>query len=155
MAIFLFVTIIQIIFLCLGNYLITLWCFLVIDNTMLCTTIFMATGINCFPHHSVWNFCLFCKLTNLLWLLLCIQQLADLKFRELLDHSEILLRKRWLYVILDDFVTKQLPHNVTWGLSLLYAIEHKEDGALTSLQGLTILKNQAALNVFLFERWVL
>ncbi|KAL0908268.1 hypothetical protein M5K25_022756 [Dendrobium thyrsiflorum] len=61
--------------------------------------------------------------------------LVDLKFRELLDHSEILLRKRWLYVILDDFVTKQLPHNVTWGLSLLYALEHKGDRALTSTQG--------------------
>ncbi|KAI0494410.1 hypothetical protein KFK09_024544 [Dendrobium nobile] len=61
--------------------------------------------------------------------------LVDLKFRELLDHSVILLRKRWLYVILDDFVTKQLPHNVTWGLSLLYALEHKGDRALTSTQG--------------------
>ncbi|XP_020571513.1 ABC transporter D family member 1 [Phalaenopsis equestris] len=61
--------------------------------------------------------------------------LADFKFRELLDHSKVLLRKRWLYVILDDFVTKQLPHNVTWGLSLLYALEHNGDRALTSAQG--------------------
>ncbi|PKA66791.1 ABC transporter D family member 1 [Apostasia shenzhenica] len=61
--------------------------------------------------------------------------MVDSKFKELLDHSKILLRKKWLYVILDDFVTKQLPHNVTWGLSLLYALEHKGDRALTSAQG--------------------
>jgi len=57
------------------------------------------------------------------------------KFVKLLNHSKILLRKQWLYGIVDDFVTKQLPHNVTWGLSLLYALEHKGDRALTSTQG--------------------
>ncbi|PPS05583.1 hypothetical protein GOBAR_AA15060 [Gossypium barbadense] len=56
-------------------------------------------------------------------------------FRELLDHSLLLLKKKWLFGILDDFVTKQLPHNVTWGLSLLYALEHKGDRALVSTQG--------------------
>ncbi|XP_008807661.1 ABC transporter D family member 1-like isoform X2 [Phoenix dactylifera] len=61
--------------------------------------------------------------------------MVDSRFRELLHHSKILLRKKWLYGILDDFVTKQLPHNVTWGLSLLYAMEHKGDPALTSTQG--------------------
>ncbi|KAG0470942.1 hypothetical protein HPP92_015488 [Vanilla planifolia] len=60
--------------------------------------------------------------------------MVDSKFKELLDHSMKLLRKKWLYVILDDFVTKQLPHNVTWGLSLLYALEHKGDRALISTQ---------------------
>nr|CAD1833672.1 unnamed protein product [Ananas comosus var. bracteatus] len=54
---------------------------------------------------------------------------------KLLEHSKLLLRKKWLYGILDDFVTKQLPHNVTWGLSLLYALEHQGDRALTSTQG--------------------
>ncbi|KAG1369924.1 putative ABC transporter D family member 1 [Cocos nucifera] len=61
--------------------------------------------------------------------------MVDSRFRDLLHHSKILLRKKWLYGILDDFVTKQLPHNVTWGLSLLYAMEHKGDRALTSTQG--------------------
>ncbi|KAK3163104.1 hypothetical protein QOZ80_1BG0097720 [Eleusine coracana subsp. coracana] len=61
--------------------------------------------------------------------------MIEAKFTTLLDHSKILLRKRWLYGIFDDFVTKQLPHNVTWGLSLLYALEHKGDRALTSTQG--------------------
>ncbi|CAM0885409.1 unnamed protein product [Alopecurus aequalis] len=61
--------------------------------------------------------------------------MVEAKFNTLLNHSKILLRKRWLYGIFDDFVTKQLPHNVTWGLSMLYALEHKGDRALTKTQG--------------------
>ncbi|XBI65156.1 hypothetical protein VPH35_045076 [Triticum aestivum] len=61
--------------------------------------------------------------------------MVEAKFVKLLNHSKILLRKQWLYGIVDDFVTKQLPHNVTWGLSLLYALEYKGDRALTSTQG--------------------
>uniref|UniRef100_A0A1D1Z638 ABC transporter D family member 1 n=2 Tax=Anthurium amnicola TaxID=1678845 RepID=A0A1D1Z638_9ARAE len=63
------------------------------------------------------------------------KSMVDSRFRELLDHSKILLKKKWLYGILDDFVTKQLPHNVTWGISLLYAMEHQGDRALTATQG--------------------
>lgn len=65
--------------------------------------------------------------------------MVNSKFRDLLDHSKILLKKKWLYGILDDFVTKQLPHNVTWGLSLLYAMDHMGDRALTSTQGEVVL----------------
>ncbi|KAJ0960025.1 hypothetical protein J5N97_000219 [Dioscorea zingiberensis] len=61
--------------------------------------------------------------------------MVDVRFRELLSHSKDLLRKKWLFGILDDFITKQLPHNVTWVISLLYALEHKGDCALTSTQG--------------------
>lgn len=61
--------------------------------------------------------------------------MIESRFNELLVHAKILLRKKWLFGILDDFVTKQLPHNVTWGLSLLYAMEHKADRSLTSTQG--------------------
>ncbi|KQK08073.1 ABC transporter D family member 1 [Brachypodium distachyon] len=61
--------------------------------------------------------------------------MVEAKFMKLLNHSKVMLRKQWLYGIVDDFVTKQLPHNVTWGLSLLYALEHKGDRALTSTQG--------------------
>ncbi|KAL5567415.1 hypothetical protein UlMin_030579 [Ulmus minor] len=61
--------------------------------------------------------------------------MVESKFGELLDHSLILLKKKWLFGVLDDFITKQLPHNVTWGLSLLYAMEHKGDRALISTQG--------------------
>lgn len=62
-------------------------------------------------------------------------QMVDSKFKDLLDHSEILLKKKWLFGILDDFITKQLPHNVTWGISLVYALEHEGDRALTATQG--------------------
>ncbi|MQM14516.1 hypothetical protein Taro_047449, partial [Colocasia esculenta] len=61
--------------------------------------------------------------------------MVDSRFRELLDHSKMLLKKKCLYGILDDFITKQLPHNVTWGLSLLYAMEHQGDRALIATQG--------------------
>jgi hypothetical protein len=64
-----------------------------------------------------------------------MEQMVEAKFKELLTHSSSLLKKKWLFGILDDFITKQLPHNVTWGLSLLYAIEHKGDRALISTQG--------------------
>ncbi|XP_023766585.1 ABC transporter D family member 1 isoform X1 [Lactuca sativa] len=60
--------------------------------------------------------------------------MIESRFNELLAHAKILLRKKWLFGVLDDFVTKQLPHNVTWGLSLLYAMEHKADRSLTSTQ---------------------
>ncbi|CAL9173750.1 unnamed protein product [Musa hybrid cultivar] len=61
--------------------------------------------------------------------------MVDSRFRQLLEHCEVHLRNKWLYGILDEFITKQLPHNVTWVLSLLYALEHKGDRALTSTQG--------------------
>ncbi|XP_027363355.1 ABC transporter D family member 1-like isoform X2 [Abrus precatorius] len=61
--------------------------------------------------------------------------MVESRFRELLTHSKYLLKKKWLFGILDDFITKQLPHNVTWGLSLLYAMEHKGDRASITTQG--------------------
>ncbi|CAI9261583.1 unnamed protein product [Lactuca saligna] len=61
--------------------------------------------------------------------------MIESRFNELLAHAKILLRKKWLFGVLDDFVTKQLPHNVTSGLRLLYAIVHKADRSLTSTQG--------------------
>ncbi|KAI9113779.1 hypothetical protein K1719_015030 [Acacia pycnantha] len=61
--------------------------------------------------------------------------MVESRFKELLSHSKLLLKKKWLFGILDDFITKQLPHNVTWGLSLLYALEHKGDRASVSVQG--------------------
>ncbi|XP_073155742.1 ABC transporter D family member 1 isoform X2 [Henckelia pumila] len=63
------------------------------------------------------------------------KEMIESRFKELFNHSMLLLKKKWLFGILDDFVTKQLPHNVTWGLSLLYAMEHKGDRALSSTQG--------------------
>ncbi|KAI9114005.1 hypothetical protein K1719_015256 [Acacia pycnantha] len=61
--------------------------------------------------------------------------MVESRFKELLSHSKLLLKKKWLFGILDDFIRKQLPHNVTWGLSLLYALEHKGDRASVSVQG--------------------
>ncbi|KAF3657927.1 ABC transporter D family member 1 [Capsicum annuum] len=62
-------------------------------------------------------------------------EMVEARFKELLHHSSLLLKKKWLFGIIDEFITKQLPHNVTWGLSLMYAMEHKGDRALTSTQG--------------------
>ncbi|PNX92153.1 ABC transporter D family member 1-like protein [Trifolium pratense] len=61
--------------------------------------------------------------------------MVESRFSDLLTHSQYLLKKKWLFGILDDFITKQLPHNVTWLLSLLYAMEHKGDRAAISTQG--------------------
>lgn len=63
------------------------------------------------------------------------KEMIEARFEQLLSHSELLLKRQWLFGIFDDFITKQLPHNVTWGLSLLYALEHKGDRALISTQG--------------------
>ena len=41
---------------------------------------------------------------------------------------------RWLYSVADDFFTKQLPHNVTWGLTVLYALDAAKDLADVSAQ---------------------
>ncbi|XP_065881144.1 ABC transporter D family member 1-like isoform X2 [Euphorbia lathyris] len=61
--------------------------------------------------------------------------MIESRFRELLDHSLSLLKKKWLYGILDDFVTTQLPHNVTWALSLLYALKYKGEDDMVATQG--------------------
>ncbi|GER47623.1 ABC transporter D family member 1 [Striga asiatica] len=63
------------------------------------------------------------------------KEMIESRFRDLFNHSKLFLKKKWLFGIIDDFITKQLPHNVTWGLSLLYAMEHKGDRASTSTQG--------------------
>ncbi|KAK8652829.1 hypothetical protein V6N13_126852 [Hibiscus sabdariffa] len=60
--------------------------------------------------------------------------MVESRFTELLDHSSLLLKKKWMFGILDDFVTKQLPHIVTWGLSLMYTLDHKGDLSLVSTQ---------------------
>ncbi|KAL6558839.1 ATP-binding cassette sub- D member 1 [Orobanche minor] len=63
------------------------------------------------------------------------REMIEARYRDLFSHSMLFLKKKWLFGIVDDFITKQLPHNVTWGLSLLYAMEHKGDRASTSTQG--------------------
>lgn len=68
-------------------------------------------------------------------ILLITSQMIESRFEKLVDHSLLNLKKKWMFGILDDFITKQLPHNVTWGLSLLYALDHQGDRAMTSTQG--------------------
>ena len=48
--------------------------------------------------------------------------------------SCVRLRCRWLYAVADDFFTKQLPHNVTWGLTVLYALDAPGDFSDTRVQ---------------------
>ncbi|KAH7446286.1 hypothetical protein KP509_01G050100 [Ceratopteris richardii] len=63
------------------------------------------------------------------------QAMIEARFSALLEHSKKLLIRRWIFGIADEFITKQLPHNVTWGLSLMYAMDHAGDRASTSVQG--------------------
>ena len=58
------------------------------------------------------------------------------RFSELLRHSASLARARWAHAVADDFFSKQLPHNVTWALTVLYALDHSpEDPADVAAQG--------------------
>lgn len=57
------------------------------------------------------------------------------RFELLLQHLKHIMKCRWGYGIADDFLTKNLPHNVQWIVSLIYAAEHKGDRGLTAVQG--------------------
>eukprot|EP00249_Psilotum_nudum_P023443 c28874_g1_i1 orf=721-4785(+) len=63
------------------------------------------------------------------------QSMIEARFTALLNHSRDLLKTRFLFDIADEFITKQLPHNVTWGLSLMYSLDHQGNRASTSVQG--------------------
>ena len=43
----------------------------------------------------------------------------------------------------DDFFTRQLPHNVTWGLTVLYALDASENLADVQLQARTCCSHPA------------
>lgn len=60
------------------------------------------------------------------------KSMVESRFRDLLAHSQYLLKKKWLFGILDDFITKQIPGNVTRLLSLFYAKENRGDRASVS-----------------------
>ena len=48
-----------------------------------------------------------------------------------------LARAQWLHGVVDEFFSKQLPHNVTWALTLLYALQRDEsawDGAAAQVR---------------------
>jgi hypothetical protein len=45
----------------------------------------------------------------------------------LTQHARV-ARARWAHAVVDDLFTKQLPHNATWALTLLYALQ-RDDSA--------------------------
>ena len=51
------------------------------------------------------------------------QRSADGRFAQLAKHSKSVLRRKWTFGIADHFLTKELPHNVTWGLSMLFVVK--------------------------------
>ncbi|KAK9820297.1 hypothetical protein WJX72_008694 [[Myrmecia] bisecta] len=59
-------------------------------------------------------------------------------FNKLMGHLRRMIGIRWAYSIADDFFTRQLPQNVTWGLTLLYALDQKDDFADTAVQSVLV-----------------
>ena len=56
-----------------------------------------------------------------------------------LDQRRALARAKWLHSTVDEFFSKQLPHNVTWALTLLYALQRDGsawDGAAAQVHSL-------------------
>jgi ABC-type uncharacterized transport system fused permease/ATPase subunit len=56
-------------------------------------------------------------------------------FDALAAHLRSLIGLRWAYGAADEFFAKQLPHSITWLLTLLYALEQRGDFASTEFQG--------------------
>eukprot|EP00850_Spirogloea_muscicola_P015567 SM000120S25716 [mRNA] locus=s120:398087:406079:+ [translate_table: standard] len=55
------------------------------------------------------------------------EEVVQRRFTDIVCHSQMVLQRRWFFDLADEFVTKQLPHNVTWGLSLLYSLSQPQD----------------------------
>ena len=47
-------------------------------------------------------------------------------FDRLTVHLRHVANIRWMHSVADDFFTKQLPFNVTWVLTLMYALDQGE-----------------------------
>ena len=60
---------------------------------------------------------------------------ADGRFAQLAEHSKSVLRRKWTFGIADHFLTKELPHNVTWGLSMLFVLNFGATLGDLQLQG--------------------
>lgn len=56
-----------------------------------------------------------------------LEMTIDPRLQDLMRHLRGVAVTRWGHAIADDFFSKQLPHNVTWGLTLLYAIDRSGD----------------------------
>lgn len=60
---------------------------------------------------------------------------VDGRFAELTEHIRSVLRRKWMFGIADHFLTRELPHNVTWGLSLLFVLNFGDTRGDLQLQG--------------------
>lgn len=61
-------------------------------------------------------------------------------YQDLVQHLERLVKLRWMYGAADDFFAKQLPHSVTWILTLLYALDQRQDFGDSAFQGHLVLQ---------------
>ncbi|KAI8032142.1 ABC transporter D family member 1 [Camellia lanceoleosa] len=61
--------------------------------------------------------------------------MVESRLRDLLDHSNLHNKKKWLFGVLDDFISRHLPQSVASSFSLLFAMEYVGDQSLTSTQG--------------------
>ena len=59
----------------------------------------------------------------------------DTRFRAVLAQGARVARAKWGHAVADDFFAKQLPHNVTWALTVLYALDHPAADGDTATQG--------------------
>ena len=61
-------------------------------------------------------------------------------YEALVGHLRRLINLKWSYGAADDFFAKQLPHSVTWVLTLLYALEQRRDFGDSKFQGYLVLQ---------------
>ncbi|RMZ56621.1 hypothetical protein APUTEX25_002710 [Auxenochlorella protothecoides] len=57
------------------------------------------------------------------------------RFDAMTAHLRGLIAQRWAYGTADEFFSKQLPHNVTWVLTLLYSLDQQDDLSDDMVQG--------------------
>ncbi len=61
-------------------------------------------------------------------------------YERLVAHMQKLIQLKWSYGAADDFFAKQLPHSVTWVLTLLYALDQRRDFGDSKFQGYLVLQ---------------
>lgn len=61
-------------------------------------------------------------------------------YQSLVKHLQKLMQLKWKYGAADDFFAKQLPHSVTWVLTLLYALDQRKDFGDSKFQGYLVLQ---------------
>ena len=65
---------------------------------------------------------------------------VDKHYKSLILHLKKLIGLKWKYGAADDFFAKQLPHSVTWILTLLYALDQRRDFGDSKFQGYLVLQ---------------